>query len=206
MTVHHQVAVAEPRIEERYLIEEYHQLMTAYNSSHERRYSLLQLYFTIIAVPFSVLAALSNITTGITGSIITQLTPFFFGALVIIGIAIYSSLISVRITQVGYAKAMNAIRGYFFAKSTDDEFKKAVILPTDTSQPKYYVLGSHFYDNFLIALLNSAVLAFLAWQVTGYLPLAAVVFALSIVLHWLHYYTQLSRRDNAWQSRQHLHF
>jgi hypothetical protein len=186
--------------DEKYLLAEYRQIMTAYNNSHDRRYSLLRLYLTLITVPSSILAVVSNVQTTVF-SVSKDAISFFFVLLTAVGLSILNSLISIRQTHVGYAKAINAIRGYFDSKSKDTDFKHALVLPKSALEPKYFVVGSHFFDTLSVAVLNGVLVAYVSYLTSGSLPLSLDCWFLAVVLQVVFYYFRLSSKDRRWTAK-----
>lgn len=190
-------------VSDKYMLEEYRQIMTAYNSSHERRYSLLKLYLTLVTLPSSLVTLLINFAPSVIVSVsLFDAALFFFTVSFAAGFLIFNSLISIRITQVEYAKAVNAIRSYFLNKGIL-EMKDFIVLPVDPTTPKYYVIGSHFYDCMLIGVLDSILIS-----VIGYLKSNADLritigsFALSLFSHWAFYRYRLHSKDVEWEEQK----
>lgn len=190
-------------VSDEYMLEEYRQIMKAYNNSHERRYSLLKLYLTLVTLPSSLVALLVNFAPIVNLSVsLFDATIFFFIVSFAAGFLIFNSLISIRITQVEYAKAINAIRSYFLKKDAP-QIKESIVLPVNPDKPRYYVVGSHFYDCMLIAVLESILVS-----VIGYLKSNANLhiiigsFALSLFSQWIFYFYRLHSKDVEWEERK----
>lgn len=183
------------------MLEEYRQIMRAYNNSHERRYSLLKLYLTLITLPSSLVALLVNFAPIVNLSIsLFDATIFFFIVSFAAGFLIFNSLISIRITQVEYAKAINAIRLYFLKKNI--EIKEFIVLSTSPNKPQYYVIGSHFYDCMLIAVLESILISVIVYLLSSAnLYIIIGFFILSLFSQWMFYFYRLHSKDIEWEEK-----
>jgi len=184
---------------ETFLLQEYEQIMSAYNNSHNRRYEMLKLYITLVTLPTVFLTFITNIpTTDVFFVTETSKSIFLLVIMASIGFIIFNSLISIRITQVLYAKAINSIRRYYAIKN-QAAINNALILPKSPDEPRYYVRGSHFFDCLLIGFVNSILMVFISNHVGNItMELAFVIFLVFLTLHWVYYRLRLYPKDIEW--------
>lgn len=183
---------------EDFLLKEYEQISAAYHSSTDRRYSLLRLYFLIVALPISIFSIIYNF---IHGNIISLAYGRLFIALFLFvvvtsGFLIFNSLISIHITKVIYAKTINKIRGYYFER--DHTLQEYIILPITDDKPLFLRYGSLFYDCMLISALNSVISVILLYVLLECWAKSIIYSIILFFIHFAIYYYRLKKQDNLW--------
>ncbi|MCK4798045.1 MAG: hypothetical protein KAT05_11720 [Spirochaetes bacterium] len=190
---------------ETFLLKEYEQLFTVYNSSTERRYSLLKLYFLIVALPISIFSIISDFM--IQNNVIFAI--LFLLIISVSGFLIFNSLISIHITKVIYAKSLNKIRGYFVENDATNIIRKYIILPINEDKPLFLLHGSLFYDCMLISIINSMIFGISLYILLIYFGISitilnAFVFLLIplFIIHYICYNNRLKKQDTLWKVKR----
>jgi hypothetical protein len=148
---------------ESFLLKELEIVANAHFNNTDTISSFFRYYLLISAIPITGFIPLLKTTEGeginldIFSSQLILIIPFISYVISIIGLFVIGYLTSLRSTCVVYARTANGIRKYFYdLKVIKDEGleKKIIVLPTDTTKPRFVELLDFGFSIYAVAFIN----------------------------------------------------
>jgi hypothetical protein len=151
-----------------FMIQEYDRISTAYFGLRDQVNEWFKIYVTLIGLPLTVLAAVTNISAGSTNTNLSSIPTIVSSLLAVVsllGVFVTFSIISMRMEMILYARTINGIRRFFadldkltISRTQPSELAKYLILPTSDKQPPFYEAGrAMFYQVMKIGIMDGLI-------------------------------------------------
>jgi hypothetical protein len=131
---------------EQFLLAEYNNIANAHFNTVDAIANFIKNYIVIASVPFVVLGLVLNDNDKGSNWLRDALTAhpmtlgWFMTALSTVGLLVMMYVTNIRCDAILYARVVNGVRNYFYARSSLDELiaNKIRVLPTTTTAPKFF--------------------------------------------------------------------